>query len=83
MAMTISAASCVFCGACEMECPNAAISEGEDAFAVDPERCTECVGRFDEPQCRLVCPADAIGPDPERVETFAALKEKAAGLAAA
>ncbi len=83
MAMRISAADCVFCGACEMECPNEAIAQGEDAFEVDSDRCTECVGRFDEPQCRLVCPADAIAPDPRRVETFAALKEKAAKLAAA
>lgn len=83
MAMMISAADCVFCGACEMECPNEAIAQGADAFEVDSARCTECVGRFDEPQCRLVCPADAISPNPHCVETFAALREKAAKLAAA
>ncbi len=81
MAMMISA-NCVFCGACEMECANEAISQGEDAFEIDPELCTECVGRYDEPQCRLVCPADAIGPDPRRVETHAALTEKALKLSA-
>lgn len=83
MAMKISSGSCVFCGACEMECPNQAIAQGEDAFEVDSALCTECVGHFSEPQCRLVCPADAIGPDPRCVETHAALAEKAAKLAAA
>ena len=69
MAMRISAAECVFCGACEMECPNEAIAQGEDAFAVDPARCTECVGHFDEAQCVVVCPVECIEVHPQHQES--------------
>jgi len=32
-------------------------------------KCTECVGAEDEPQCKLVCPADCIVPNPDWVES--------------
>ncbi|MFO0571450.1 MAG: 4Fe-4S binding protein [Polyangiaceae bacterium] len=32
------------CGACEPECPNDAISQGDEIYVIDPARCTECVG---------------------------------------
>ena len=51
---------CINCDVCEPECPNDAISQGEEYYKIDPNRCTECVGHFDEPQCRLVCPVDCI-----------------------
>ncbi len=79
MAMTISQ-SCVFCGACELECPNSAISPGADTFEIDPALCTECIGVHAEPQCRLVCPAEAIGPDLDNVETYESLTAKRAAL---
>ncbi|MBI4378545.1 MAG: YfhL family 4Fe-4S dicluster ferredoxin [Nitrospinae bacterium] len=60
---------CVNCGVCEPECPNEAISEGSDMYVIDPHKCTECVGYFDEPQCVEVCPVDCITPDPEYKET--------------
>ena len=53
---------CINCGACEPECPNEAISEGDDIYVIDPNLCTECVGHFEEPQCRRVCPVDCIHP---------------------
>ena len=53
---------CISCGACEPECPNNAISEGTEIYEIDPEKCTECVGFFDEPQCAEVCPVDACVP---------------------
>ena len=28
---------CINCGACEPECPNEAISEGEDTYVIDPK----------------------------------------------
>ena len=31
---------CVNCGVCEPECPNEAISEGDDIFVIDWEHCT-------------------------------------------
>ena len=42
---------CINCGACEDECPNGAISMGEEIFVIDPELCTECVGFSDEQAC--------------------------------
>ncbi|NCV70175.1 MAG: YfhL family 4Fe-4S dicluster ferredoxin [Betaproteobacteria bacterium] len=43
---------CINCDVCEPACPNQAIAMGEHIYVIDPERCTECVGHFDEP---LVC----------------------------
>ncbi len=60
---------CVNCGVCEPECPNDAIKEGEDIYIIDWEKCTECVGHFDEPQCIEVCPVDCIVKDPEHEES--------------
>ena len=60
---------CINCDVCEPECPNGAISQGAEIYVIDPHRCTECVGHFDEPQCRKVCPVDCIPLDPAFVET--------------
>lgn len=51
---------CINCDVCEPECPNDAIYQGEEIYEIDAARCTECVGHFDEPQCRQVCPVDCI-----------------------
>ena len=59
MAMKITD-ECIACGSCEFECPVNAISEGDEYYVIDPEKCVECVGHFDEPQCVEVCPSDAI-----------------------
>ena len=60
---------CINCDVCEPECPNQAISQGPEFYVIDFRRCTECVGHFDQPQCREVCPVDCIPLDPEHVET--------------
>ena len=60
---------CSNCGACESICPGGGISRGADTFVIDPARCTECVGHFDEPQCQQVCPVDCIPLDPNHIET--------------
>ncbi|MEF2070876.1 4Fe-4S binding protein [Consotaella aegiceratis] len=57
MAMTIVVESCTVCGACEFECPNGAIKMKKGIYAVDPAKCTECEGQFDDPQCAEVCPS--------------------------
>ena len=54
---------CLLCGACEAECPNKAIGEGPTSYVVNPERCTECVGSYQEPQCVQACPVSAIAID--------------------
>jgi ferredoxin len=51
---------CINCDVCEPECPNDAIYMGKNIYEIDPNRCTECVGHFNEPQCRQVCPVDCI-----------------------
>lgn len=67
---------CIACGACEPECPNSAISEGEETYVINPDLCTECVGFFDTQQCAEVCPVDAPTPDPENEETQEQLLDK-------
>ncbi|WP_407910030.1 YfhL family 4Fe-4S dicluster ferredoxin [Lysobacter claricitrinus] len=68
---------CVNCDVCEPACPNQAISQGEVIYVIDPSRCTECVGHFDEPQCVVVCPVECIDPDPTHPETRDELLAKA------
>jgi ferredoxin len=75
MALLINS-DCINCDACEPECPNQAISPGEDIFVIDPEKCTECVGHFEKSQCVLSCPVDCIIPDQEHPETRDQLQEK-------
>lgn len=67
---------CIACDACIEECPNEAIEEGDPIYVIDPDRCTECVGVYDEPSCVAVCPIDCIIPDPDNVETLQELKYK-------
>jgi len=67
---------CISCDACVSECPNDAISEGDPIYLIDSNKCTECVGFFDEPQCVAVCPVDCCVPDPDHQETEAQLLEK-------
>ena len=71
---------CINCDVCEPECPNEAISMGEEFYRIDPLRCTECVGHFDRPQCQEVCPVDCIPLDPDHVETREQLMLKYEGL---
>jgi len=67
---------CINCDVCEPECPNGAIYQGEEIYEIDPNKCTECVGHFDEPQCQQVCPVDCIPLNPDVVETREQLMEK-------
>ena len=71
---------CINCDVCEPECPNAAISQGPEIYVIDPGKCTECVGHFDVPQCREVCPVDCIPINPDHVEGRDELLLKYAGL---
>jgi len=82
---TLITEECINCGACEPECPNTAIYEGgvqyegvdggthdalsQDVHYIVPQKCTECVGFFDQEQCAAVCPVDCCVPDPNIPET--------------
>ena len=82
---------CIACNACEAECPNTAIySAGEfwhygedknealsdELTYIVPQKCTECVGFYDEPQCIEACPTEAIVMDPDNQETHEELMAK-------
>ncbi len=67
---------CINCDVCEPECPNDAISMGVDIYVIDPNKCTECVGHFDEPQCVQVCPVECTPRDPAHDENPVQLMAK-------
>jgi ferredoxin len=55
---------CINCDVCEPQCPNEAIAMGAEIYVIDPAKCTECVGHYDEPQCQVVCPVECIELNP-------------------
>jgi ferredoxin len=68
MALKITQA-CINCDVCAPVCPNTAIFLGDSIYEIAPQRCTECVGHYDEPQCVEVCPVECIELDAARPET--------------
>ncbi len=74
---------CINCDVCEPACPNQAIAMGVDYYRIDPTRCTECVGHFDEPQCVALCPVACIPMHPQHVESREQLLLKFQRLTAA
>lgn len=75
MALMITT-DCINCDVCEPECPNGAIYQGAETYLIDPQKCTECVGHYDHPQCVEVCPVDCIPKDPAHVESHERLQLK-------
>jgi ferredoxin len=67
---------CINCDICEPECPNDAISQGEEYFEIEPSKCTECIGHFTKSQCIEVCPINCIILDPSNIETKEQLIDK-------
>jgi ferredoxin len=67
---------CINCDVCEPECPNDAITKGDDIYVIDPRLCTECVGHHDTSQCVEVCPVDCIVVDPDYRESKDQLMQK-------
>jgi len=51
-----------------------------EVYYIVPDKCTECKGFHDEPQCAAVCPVDCCLPDQLRVETTEQLLAKKARL---
>ena len=92
---TMITMDCINCGACEPECPNTAIYQGgvdwdmngatsaaisNDIFYIVPQKCTECVGFFDQEACAAVCPVDCCIPNPDIPETESVLIGRAKEL---
>jgi ferredoxin len=93
---TMITSECINCGACEPECPNTAIYQGEvewlgvdgamhkalsdEIFYIVPEKCTECVGFHDHEACAAVCPVDCCVPNPAIPETHEVLLVRARAL---
>ncbi|MCF6457718.1 YfhL family 4Fe-4S dicluster ferredoxin [Pseudoalteromonas sp. MMG024] len=75
MALIINS-KCINCDMCDPECPNQAIYMSDKIYQIDPEKCTECVGHYDQPTCVSVCPIDCIKKDPQHVESLDELAEK-------
>ncbi|MDR2688676.1 MAG: 4Fe-4S dicluster domain-containing protein [Azoarcus sp.] len=54
--------ACIGCHACEPLCPNRAITavmkSGQPLFAIDANKCTECLGDHELPQCAEICPIE-------------------------
>ncbi|OCH24056.1 YfhL family 4Fe-4S dicluster ferredoxin [Aliivibrio sp. 1S128] len=68
---------CINCDMCEPECPNEAISMGDNTYEINPDLCTECKGHYDIPTCQSVCPINnCVISDPNNVETDDQLLEK-------
>ncbi len=51
---------CTNCGACEAECPQTAITQGDDFYVIDAAKCDECASNGGEASCMSVCPTDCI-----------------------
>lgn len=73
---------CINCDVCESACPNQAISQGEEIYQINPQKCTECVGHYLEPQCIQVCPVSCIISNPKYPETPEQLMAKYKSLTA-
>ncbi len=67
---------CINCDVCEPECPNEAITPGDEIYEIDPDLCTECVGHYETSQCVEVCPVDCIPLDTNHQETQEQLMDK-------
>lgn len=67
---------CINCDVCEPECPNGAITQGEEIYEINPDLCTECVGHYETSQCVDVCPVDCIPFDPDHRESQDELRAK-------
>ena len=52
----------------------------EDFYYIVPDKCTECCGFHEEPQCAAVCPVDCCVDDPDREETEEQLLFKKAAM---
>ena len=50
----------------------------DEIYYIVADKCTECKGFHEEPQCAAVCPVDCCVPDEDNVESEEVLLEKQA-----
>ena len=48
----------------------------QEVYFIVPDKCTECKGFHEEPQCAAVCPVDCCVPDPDHDETEEVLLDR-------
>jgi ferredoxin len=68
----------------KVEFPDGTVASGSDKqspvsdefYYIVSDKCTECTGFHEEPQCAAVCPVDCCVPDPDRVEDAETLTRK-------
>lgn len=53
-------------------------TQNDEVYFIIADKCTECKGFHDEPQCAAVCPVDCCIPDDNTVETEEELLAKKA-----
>ncbi|NCO63402.1 MAG: 4Fe-4S dicluster domain-containing protein [Flavobacteriales bacterium] len=53
----------------EVDADEAQEPVSDEVYYIVPDKCTECKGFHDEPQCAAVCPVDCCVPDDNHVET--------------
>ncbi len=52
------------------------IPVSDEIYFIVPDKCTECEGFHEEPQCAAVCPVDCCVPDPQHRETKEVLLQR-------
>jgi len=57
-------------------CHRSANPVSDDVYFIVPDKCTECEGFHEEPQCAAVCPVDCCVPDPDRRESTETLLDR-------
>ena len=60
----------------EVETSDSQLPVSDDVYYITPDKCTECQGFHEEPQCAAVCPVDCCIPNEDIVETVDQLLEK-------
>ena len=53
----------------QVDADEAQIPISDEYYFIVPDKCTECMGFHEEPQCAAVCPVDCCVPDESNVET--------------
>ena len=53
----------------EVDADNAFAPVNMDVYYITHDKCTECMGFHDEPQCAAVCPVDCCVDDPDYRES--------------